>query len=92
MILVCAGYNAAVTVLDRAEGEPDPAARREAEELAELVAEVSDAEAVVSYPEVRSIVAQATPEAPFGEPGPPLARRSPLRIGFTAAVLSLIHI
>lgn len=88
------GNNLLVKVLERPEGgEPTPGeasggrpAAREAAELAELVAEVSDTDAVAAYPEVRSIVARATPDAPFGEPGAPIARRSLLWMGFTAAV------
>lgn len=61
------------------------AAEREADQLAELVAELAD-EKSRSEPEVLRLVAGATPLRPYGRAGAPLGAQSVFRMGFTGAL------
>lgn len=80
--------------VDAAAGEAAPpvdpahaaATAAEADELAELVAELADETAQRREPEVVRLVAAATPLRPYGRPGAPLAGRSVFRIGFAGAL------
>jgi predicted PurR-regulated permease PerM len=58
----------------------------EAGEAAVEAAEVIDPDDPLLDTAVRKIEAQADEENPFGKPGRPLSRRSPFRLGFTAAL------
>ncbi|MBK5307184.1 MAG: AI-2E family transporter [Frankiaceae bacterium] len=61
------------------------AAGRTAVEAVEAVAVVAADDPLLDTA-VRKIEAQADEENPFGRPGRPLSRRSPFRVGFTAAL------
>jgi predicted PurR-regulated permease PerM len=60
-------------------------ARDEAQDAAEQAAELLEGDPVVDA-EVRAEEAGVDEDNPFGRPGRPMSRRSPFRVGFSAAV------
>jgi predicted PurR-regulated permease PerM len=69
----------------------------EAETIAEVAAEQAtaaalEADGLLLSPEAQQVAAQASDEAPFGLPGRPIDRRSPVRQGFLIAVGVLLAV
>jgi predicted PurR-regulated permease PerM len=70
-------------VTDEAPGDPSAP---EHEELEEAASEILASEDPLLSPDTQEVAALADEEHPMGVPGKPLLARSPLRIGFSAAI------